>query len=593
MLRVFVVLLGLAASSLSRTTTAALFALSAAGQTNTGAPPTLTSASLLPGTEFVKFLATDPDNNLSRAYFVINPTPTVQTNGCHGFYDYPQQRFFLYDDSLTTFVDEDSRCAIDRSRSAITPNGEVTLALIRKGPLPATKIFLWLTDTTNLGTGWLDPGLNLPQRTQQTPTISKGNPSSINSTSQQFSAQIEDLDGRFDLYRIYFLIDPTGFSIPQNTCHGFYDIATQATYLYNDALTAFSPNLENSQCALAPFTATPTSATAIQLTFTATRKGAYIGADLGIYLWAVDSANNGTGWQRTSSWIDRPNSPPRVFSSLRLLTGNPLTTSAAVIDQDGVSDIRRIYFLLAKDPAITTNGCHGFVDLAQNAVFLYNDALTAFAPNLENSQCAINGLGRISTTGSVLDWTATFTRRGAYKTGELNMYFWAVDNAGAGTGWAADFIWLLPNTQLPPALTSIFPTTTANATETFSLSATDPNGANELYRVYFLLNTNTGIPQNTCHGFYDVPTKAIYLYNDALTTLLGPLTPGTAGKLQNGQCAIDGAASSAIASGTLLALNLNLTRQGTYSTGVKDLYFWVVDSANTGTGWIRAATWTR
>jgi hypothetical protein len=82
-------------------------------------------------------------------------------------------------------------------------------------------------------------------------------------------------------------------------------------------------------------------------------------------------------------------------------------------------------------------------------------------------------------------------------------------------------------------------------------------------------------------------------FNGFLPLLCEKCGLGAAGKLQNGQCAIDGPTSSAGASGTLLALNLNLTRQGTYSTGVKVLYFWVVDSANTGTGWVRAATWTR
>ena len=581
---------------------AALFALPATGQTPTGAPPTLTSASLLPGTEFVKFLATDPDNNLSRAYFVINTTPTVQPNGCHGFYDYPQQRFFLYDDTLTIFVDENSRCAIDRTRSAIAPNGEVTLALIRKGPLPATKIYLWLTDTTNLGTGWLDPGLNLPQRTQQTPIISTGAPGVVNSPSQQFTARVEDFDGSFELYRIYFLINSNSFSIPQNTCHGFYDIATQTTYLYNDALTALSATtLENSQCAITPFTAAPASATAIDLTFTATRKGTYIGANLIVYLWAVDYANNGTGWSPISSWNNRPNSPPSILPLSTLPAGNPLTFNNTISDPDGIYDINRIYFLLARNPNVTTGSCHGFYDRAQNAVYLYNDDLTVLlgpitpgTPNrLQNSQCAVNSPYPVVSTSQVLSWWTNITRQGSYRTDNLNLYLWAVDNAGAGTGWVQSATWSLPTTQQPPVLFSVSPMNALTPTQTFYLSIADANGANDLHRVYFLLNTNTTIPQNTCHGFYDLPTNAIYLYNDALTALLGPLTLGAAGKLQNGQCAIDGPTSYAEADRTILRLSLNLTRQGTYSTGVKYLFIWAVDSANTGTGWSLGAGWTR
>lgn len=46
-------------------------------------------------------------------------------------------------------------------------------------------------------------------------------------------------------------------------------------------------------------------------------------------------------------------------------------------------------------------------------------------------------------------------------------------------------------------------------------------------------------------------------YNDALTSLQGPLSPSTAGSLQNGQCVINGASSSVSAAGTDLTLNLS------------------------------------
>ena len=50
------------------------------------------------------------------------------------------------------------------------------------------------------------------------------------------------------------------------------------------------------------------------------------------------------------------------------------------------------------------------------------------------------------------------------------------------------------------------------------------DGYADIYRMYFLINPNAAIPANTCHGYYDRATNALYLYNDALTVLLGPLT---------------------------------------------------------------------
>ena len=46
------------------------------------------------------------------------------------------------------------------------------------------------------------------------------------------------------------------------------------------------------------------------------------------------------------------------------------------------------------------------------------------------------------------------------------------------------------------------------------------------------------------------------------------------------------------AAGTDVVLNLSLTRQGSYATGSRNLYIWVTDNANTGTGGVQASAWT-
>jgi hypothetical protein len=71
----------------------------------------------------------------------------------------------------------------------------------------------------------------------------------------------------------------------------------------------------------------------------------------------------------------------------------------------------------------------------------------------------------------------------------------------------------------------------------------------------------------------------VSLYNDALTGFTPP----------NNQCAV--ANFNAQTSGSDLILTLTLTRQGSYLTGNKNLYLWLVDANNNGTGWLPAATW--
>lgn len=98
------------------------------------------------------------------------------------------------------------------------------------------------------------------------------------------------------------------------------------------------------------------------------------------------------------------------------------------------------------------------------------------------------------------------------------------------------------------------------------MTARDMDGASDITRLYFLINPTPNIPQNTCHGFYDRIANALFLYNDGLTAITGPLTPGAAQAIQNSQCAINGAATTVVTTATDLTLNLNLTIKTTAAT---------------------------
>jgi hypothetical protein len=279
----------------------------------------------------------------------------------------------------------------------------------------------------------------------------------------------------------------------------------------------------------------------------------------------------------------------------------PQSFTITARDGNGSTDIGRIYFLLNTDTAIPANSCHGYYDRAANAVFLYNNALTATSAPLtpgsgatiQNSQCAITGSGTVvTTTATDVVLTLALSRQGAYATGALNLYFWVIDNTALGTGWVPGSTWTLGGGPQPPTVASATPSTAATASQTFTVTARDANGASDIGRIYFLVNGSTAIPANTCHGFYDRAANALFLYNDGLTALSGPLTPGGTGTIQNSQCAIGAAATSVSATGTDVVLGLNLTRQGAAASGSLNLYYWVTDNEATGTGWVQASTWT-
>ena len=85
---------------------------------------------------------------------------------------------------------------------------------------------------------------------------------------------------------------------------------------------------------------------------------------------------------------------------------------------------------------------------------------------------------------------------------------------------------------------------------TFPFTVRNTNGAADTARVYFQVYTSSAVPANSCHGFYDRPSNQFYLYNDALTTLIGPT-----GTLQNSQCRINASTVTSSGTGTIVLDN--------------------------------------
>ena len=110
--------------------------------------------------------------------------------------------------------------------------------------------------------------------------------------------------------------------------------------------------------------------------------------------------------------------------------------------------------------------------------------------------------------------------------------------------------------------------------------------------MYFLVNGSATIPANSCHGFYDRASNGYYLYNDALTAVLGPLTLGAAGTLANSQCTLHGSTTTAgIGAGTDLTVTMGMSLTGTFGAAAKNVYVWVKDNENNDTGWVKTSTW--
>jgi hypothetical protein len=558
--------------------------------------------------------------NMQRIYFQIGASTAFPLNGCHGFYDVAGNYVALYNDSVsaTSTLSAGSGATIQNSQCAITGTGTgaslsgtdivLTLNLSRQGGFSTgtLNVYIFVSDNNGNNSGWLQTGTWSSATGPAAPTLASVTPSTATAATTTFVFTGRDANGATDIQRIYFLVN-TDTSIPAGVCHGYYDRGANQILLFNDALSALvgpltpglSGTIQNSQCAINGATSSVTSSgTDLVLSLTLTRQGTFSSGSRNVYGWVTDNSGANTGWVLGSTWTLGSAAPTLASTTPTSATANTQTFALTGRDTNGATDIQRIYFLVNSDTNIPAGVCHGYYDRAANQILLFNDALSALvgpltpgaAGTIQNSQCAINGAASsVTSSGTDLVLNLNITRQGSFSSGSRNLYGWVTDNSGLATGWIFGSTWSLGASA--PTLASASPTTSTTATQTFSLTARDANGATDVQRIYFLVNTDTSIPANSCHGYYDRAANQIALYNDALSALVGVVTPGVAGTIQNSQCAISGAASSVTASGTDVVLNINMTRQGSYATGSKNLYGWVTDNGGLFTGWVFASLW--
>ncbi len=144
-----------------------------------------------------------------------------------------------------------------------------------------------------------------------------------------------------------------------------------------------------------------------------------------------------------------------------------------------------------------------------------------------------------------------------------------------------------------PAVTGVSPATGSVATQLFTVTVADGDGAADIAIVNLLINDALD-GRAACYLAYQrvsPTTGTLYLVDDAGDAgkgLLGMAFPGT-GTVQNSQCAISGTGSSVSESGSTLTLNLNITFKPKFG-GNRLLYAAVRDAAR-NSGWKARGAW--
>ncbi len=252
---------------------------------------------------------------------------------------------------------------------------------------------------------------------------------------------------------------------------------------------------------------------------------------------------------------------------------------------------------LAVTPTSGTSGFLYLVDDAGDGGYVAGTPMSLpSSGSLHNSQCTINGAGSsIAGSGSTLTLTLVITFTPGFAGNKV--FYTAARSSTQNSGWQSMGTWNVPGTApTGPAVGTVSPPRSTSTGQNYTFTFTDTNGYADLSVLDVLTNGFLdGI--SACYIAY-VPTGPstgyLYLVDDAGDGGYAPGSPvllssGTV--VQNSQCAISTAASSASASGNTLTLNLSLIFKGGFA-GNQVFYLAARNNSTGNSGWQAAGSVT-
>jgi hypothetical protein len=422
-------------------------------------------------------------------------------------------------------------------------------------------------------------------------------PNSGSGLSQVFTATYSDLMGYQDIGVAAFMA--AGNASGLNSCFVLWQQSGNSLYLGNDAGTGWlgpiasggSGTLQNSQCALSGATSTAGgSGNTLTVHFGLTFANGYVGLK-NTYLLSSGSGGS-NGWQQLGTWA--PQIPTDVSVSPNAGSGTNQVFTATYGDVQGYQDVADAFFMVSANTS-GTSSCFVMWQSSNSSFYMGNDAGTGWlgplpagsGSALQNSQCTLHGAtSTASGAGNTLTLHFGLTFASGYP-GTKNLYEMVIGSSGA-TSWQQEGTW---TTSTPPAPNnvSVAPNAGAGTPQVFTATYTDLAGYQDIGEAGLMVAGNaTGA--SSCFVLWQQAGNSLYLGNDAGTGWLGPIQAGGGGTLQNSQCTLSGATSTASGSGTTLTVHFGLAFANGY-TGLKNTY--LLSSGSGGNnGWQPLGTWT-
>ncbi len=290
-------------------------------------------------------------------------------------------------------------------------------------------------------------------------------------------------------------------------------------------------------------------------------------------------------------------------------SGLEQTLTFRFTDQAGISDINVVDVLINSE-LDGQNACFLAYVPSANTLYLVDNGGDAGGPyagsmvlnggggSIQNSQCQINSTGSVATsTGTTLALTLNVTFESAFAGNQI-VHLAQVNTSGYTAGWQCVGVWQVPGSPAAQiTISSQSPSrglSTAGIDQPFTFVITDTSGYADLGVVNVLINNFiNGI--DACYLAYAESSNTLYLVDnegDVGGPYAGSMVLNGTGSIQNSQCQIEGAGSSAVGSGDTLTLTLNILFYEGFA-GNQSVYSAARDSGgNNNTGWQALGTWS-
>lgn len=308
----------------------------------------------------------------------------------------------------------------------------------------------------------------------------------------------------------------------------------------------------------------------------------------------IQSANLGG----VTGWLMLMETPPQAVSVTPSSgSGASQVFSFVYSDSNAAAGIASAQAVI--NTAINGAGaCWVWADPIHALLWLRNDGNSAWlgpitpgtSATLANSQCTVNASGSsLLSSGSTLTVNLGLAFLAAFD-GTKNVYALAQNLEGLSSGWQALGTWTVNVSTQPPQPGPVTPASGSGSNQIFRFVYSDVNGASDIASTQVVVNTalnGTG----ACWVWMDPIHAMIWLRNDGNSAWLGPITLGASTTLQNSQCTVAAAASTAAFAGNMLTVNLSLTFLPAFS-GAKMVFTQAQDGAGIASGWVQVGTWT-